>query len=381
MIGTAALIIVLSVFNGFEDLIIRLYNSFDPDLKIELTAGKSFDSKIIKMEELKKIDGVKFVNFVLEESALAKFQDRQYIIRLKGVSEGFERITGLDTMIVDGTFKLQGGDTNFAVIGGGVAYNLGINLSNVFGQIEIYAPRRNDFSLANPAEAFNRRYISPSGVFTVQQEFDSKYIIVPIRFAREIFEYGDRITCAEIDIDDDKDSDEIAAAVSELIGNNFIIKNRYQQHQLLYRIMKSEKWAVFLILTFILIIAVFNVISSLTMLIIEKKKDIAIFKSLGAESSFLRRVFLTEGMFITFSGAIAGLLIGFIVCYAQEQYGIIQLSGSGSFIIDAYPIKLVAKDFLYVFLTVSLIGLLAAWYPAKKLIREEINLKAIAGEK
>jgi lipoprotein-releasing system permease protein len=380
MIGTAALIIVLSVFNGFEDLIIRLYNSFDPDLRIELAAGKSFHSERLNTLALGKIEGIENIAEVIEESALIRYRDKQYIVKLKGVSEGYEKMVGLDTMIVDGTFMLQHGDTDFAVIGGGIAYNLGLQTGNFFNQVEIYGPKNSEPSLTDPEGAFNRRYISPSGIFAVQQEFDAKYVLVPLRFAREIFDFGDKLTSVEIHLKKGSNEKEIIRKISSIAGSDFKIKTRFQQHEIIYKIMRSERWAVFLILTFILIIAIFNVISSLTMLVIEKKKDIIIFRSMGAEVSFLRKVFLTEGMFITLTGALAGLFIGAIICYIQETYGLITLGGSGSFVIDAYPVKMAAMDFAYVFITVSCIGLLAAWYPARRLIRPEINLKMIAGE-
>ncbi len=378
-IGTAALIIVLSVFNGFEDLILRLFDSFDPDLKIELKEGKRFDSNILDAEALRKIKGVEYVSAVIEESALAKYHDRQYIIRLKGVSEDFNRMTGLDTMMLEGSFKLQNADTDFAVVGSVVAYNLGINPSNIYNQVEIYAARRTA-STFNPEESFNRRYISPSGIFSVQQDFDTKYIIVPIRFASEIFEYEHQLSSYEIKLRDDADQQQVMQSISSIAGNRFIVKDRFMQHETLYKIMRSEKWAVFLILTFILIIAIFNVISSLTMLVIEKKKDITIYRSMGAEVSFLRRVFMTEGMMITICGAAGGLIIGFLVCLIQQQFGLIKLSGAGTFVIDAYPVKMSPKDFIYVTITVCCIGLLAAWYPAKRLIRQEINLKTITDD-
>ena len=378
MIGTAALIIVLSVFNGFEDLILRLYNSFDPDLRIELVAGKSFDQDKINIDQLKKINGVAYVDQVVEESALVKYRDKQYIIKLKGVSEDFQKMSGVDTMIVEGNFLLQSGDTDYAIVGGGIAYNLGIDPENIFNQIEIYGPRNTNPSLADPEGAFNRRFISPSGIFSIQQDFDAKYIITPLRFAREIFDYQNKLTALEIGLTKESNSEEVIQQIKHQLGNDFSVKNRYQQHELIYKIMRSEKWAVFLILTFILIIAIFNVISSLTMLVIEKKKDIVIYRSIGAEISFLRKIFLTEGMFITLSGAFAGLVIGLLICWLQQRFGLIKLSGSGSFVIDAYPVKIVPLDFLYVFITVCCIGLLAAWYPAKRLIREEINLKVIA---
>lgn len=380
MIGTAALIIVLSVFNGFEDLILRLYNSFDPDFKVELVAGKTFESNVINIKSLKEINGIAFVNEVIEESALAKYHDRQNIIRLKGVSEGYEKSTGLDSMMVDGGFILKSGDTNFAAVGSGVAYNLGLNLTGINNQLEIYGARRTATSLSNPEEAFNRRYISPSGVFSVQQEFDSRFIIVPIDFAREIFDYGSKLSSLEIVLKKGADADEVAKKISEITGPAFRVKSRFMQHELLYKIMRSEKWAVFLILTFILIIAIFNVISSLTMLVIEKKKDIIIYRSMGAEISFLRRIFMTEGMIITLSGAVAGLIIGFVICFLQDRFGLIELSGSGSFVIDAYPVKMSPLDFLYVFLTVCGIGLIAAWYPARRLIKEKINVKLFADD-
>ncbi len=380
MIGTAALIIVLSVFNGFEDLILRLYNSFDPDLRIELYAGKSFDENKINISELKKIDGIAYINEVVEESALVKYHEKQYIIKLKGVSKDFEKMTGLDTMIIEGSFLLQSGDTDYAIVGGGIAYNLGIDTKNNFNQIEIYGPRKNNPSLADPDGAFNRRFISPSGIFSIQQEFDAKFIITPLRFAREIFDYSDKLTAIEIGLKKGNNEDEIVKKIATQIGADFTIKNRFQQHELIYKIMRSEKWAVFLILTFILIIAIFNVISSLTMLVIEKKKDIAIYRSMGAEISFLRKIFLTEGMIITLAGAFSGLIVGMGICYLQESFGLIDLGGSGSFVIDSYPVKMASSDFIYVFITVCSIGLLAAWYPAKRLIREEINRKVIAGE-
>jgi lipoprotein-releasing system permease protein len=380
VVGTAALIIILSVFNGFEDLILRLYNSFDPDIRIELAAGKTFNRDRLDIEKLKSIEGVYFVSEVVEESALARFRDKQYLIKLKGVGPGFEKMTGLDTMIVDGSFLLQNGDTDYAVVGNAIAYNLGIDPENIYNQIEIYGAKKGAVSSLDPEGSFNRRYITPSGIFGVQQEFDSKYIVVPLRFAREIFDYEDKLTSIEIGLAPGVNEQEVIEKIAHVTGYEFTIKNRFQQHELIYKIMRSEKWAVFLILTFILIIAIFNVISSLTMLVIEKKKDIAIFRSMGAGISLIKKIFLTEGMIITFTGVLSGMFIGMLVCYLQEKYGLISLGNSGSFIIDSYPVKMAAEDFIYVFLTVCFIGFLAAWYPAHRLIREEINLKIITGE-
>lgn len=379
-IGTAALIIVLSVFNGFEGLIKELYNSFDSDLRITLNEGKSFIESDAKISELKKLPGVQNVVSILEENVLVKYRDKQVTATIKGVSDNYSRATGIDTMISDGQFVLSKGDTDYAVVGGAIAYNLQMSTSDLFTQIEIYAPRRFATSFTNPEEAFNRRYISPSGIFAIQQEFDSKYIIVPLRFANEIFESDDHLTALEIGLTPGANLDQLQAEVQKKLGSKFIVKNRYQQHEFIYKIMKSEKWAVFLILTFILVVAAFNVISSLTMLVIDKKKDIAVLQSFGADVSLLRKIFLTDGLLITLTGALSGLTIGFIICLLQEKFGLIELGGSGSFVIDAYPVKMLALDFFYVFLAVSLIGLLAAWYPSRRLIRNDINLKLIAGD-
>lgn len=380
IIGTAALIIVLSVFNGFEDLILRLYNSFDPDLRIEVSEGKRFSTDRIDIDKLRKISGVVYVTEVVEESALAKYHDKQYIVKLKGIGDDFEKMTGIDSMIVDGNFRLKKDDINYAVVGSAIAYNLGIDLQNIFSQIEIYGPKISNASGLEPEGSFNRRYIYPAGIFAIQQEYDARYILTPIRFARELFDYEGQLTSLEVGLVKGVDEEEVVSQIKSLTGKDFEIKNRFQQHELFYKIMRSEKWAVFLILTFILIIAMFNVISSLTMLVIEKKKDIAIYRSMGAEVKFLRRVFLIEGMIITVSGALIGLLIGSITCYLQQHYGLIKLGGSGSFVIDSYPVKMAAVDFVYVFLTVCLIGFFASWYPAGRLIKGKINLKVMAGD-
>lgn len=380
MIGTAALIIVLSVFNGFETLIVRMYNSFDPDLKISAVRGKSFSLENFPLEKLEQLNGVAFVTRVVEENALVKYRDKQYIITIKGVSDEFPKMTGIDSMLADGQFLLHRGDTDYAVVGGGIAYNLQLNIHDIFSQLEIYAPRKSASSLINPEEAFNRRYLSASGVFSVQQEFDTKYIIVQLRFANEILDYDSRVTFLEVGFKKDATPELLQTQVSALAGSDFMVRNRYQQHELIYKIMKSEKWAVYLILTFILIIATFNVISSLTMLVIEKKKDISILHSMGADSGLLRRIFLTEGLFITGIGAFIGLFLGYIICFIQKQFGIIKLGNGGSFVIDAYPVHMQAMDFLYVVATVFVIGIIAAWYSSRRLIGKKSVISGIKEE-
>jgi len=380
MIGTGALIIVLSVFNGFEKLVVSLYNSFDPQVKVTLYEGKTFDVNAVSLASLRQIKGVKAITEVLEENALVKYRDKQYIVTIKGVSEDFKQTSGLDSMISNGNFLLQRGDTDYAIVGGAIAYNLQMNVGDFISQLEIYAPRRNASSLSNPEEAFNRRFISPSGTFAVQQEFDTKYIIVPLRFAKEMLEYENQLSSLEIALLPDADQDFVKQQIKNSLGNKFVVKDRYEQHEIIYKIMKSEKWAVFLILAFILLIATFNVIASLTMLIIEKQKDIAVLHSMGADIGLLRRIFLAEGLFITFIGAVIGLVAGGLICFLQQRFGLIKLSGSGSFVVDAYPVHMQVLDFVYVFITVFAIGLLASWYPAKKMVEKKISLQAVRAD-
>ncbi len=395
MIGTGALIVVLSVFNGFESLVISLYNSFDPDIKITAVVGKTFTPDSAMVVGIKNTKGIKAVSLSLEENALVKYRDKQYIATIKGVDESFEKVSGVDTMIVDtrlgsgneerangnnevhGKLELTSGDTDFAIVGGGIAYNLQLNMNDFFSQLDIYAPRKDAGSLNHPEEAFNRKFITPSGVFAIQQEFDSKYILVPMRFAREMLEDEKNVTSIEASVDGTLNVEDIKSQLSALLGDQFKVQSRFEQHALLYRIMKSEKWAVFLILAFILLIATFNVVGSLTMLIIEKKKDIAVFYSMGADTVLIRKIFFAEGLMITFIGAALGLIIGGGICFLQQYFGIIELGNSGSFVVDAYPVEMKSADFFYVFITVFLIGSIAAWYPAKKLVEGKINLDTV----
>lgn len=366
---------MLSVFNGFENLVISLYNTFDSEIRITATEGKSFDPSILPQEKLKSVPGLKYYTEVIEENILLRYGDKQFIATFKAVNDAYLKNTRLDTMLVAGEFHLEKGGRSFALVGQGIAYYLSINLNDFSTPLSLYVPKkRARFNMVNPEDAFGRESIYPSGIFSVQQEIDTKYILVPLPFARSLMDYEKEVSAIEIGLSPEK-TKESEAIVRAALGPEFKVKNRYQQHEMLYKIMKSEKWAIFFILSFILIIATFNVVGSLTMLIVEKKKDIAILQSLGADIRVVRRIFLTEGMLITITGAIAGMLLGFAVCYAQLHYGFVKLQGEGSFVIDAYPVRMELLDFVLVFFTVLAIGFIAAWLPSRQLLKSRFELR------
>lgn len=374
MVGTAGLIIVLSVFNGFSDLVVSLYNSFDPDLKISPVAGKSFDPVMVDYNGLKNIEGVEFISNSLEENALLKYGERQFIATIKGVDSNFFKIANIENSIVDGSLMLEDEKSSYAVVGGGIAYSLSLSLNDPFNVLSVYVPKKGKpVALTNPEEAFNIDVIRPSGIFAIQQDFDTKYVLVPLRFAREIIGHESKITSIEIGLAPGADEEKVKAQVKTIIGDKLKVQTRLQQHEFLYRILKSEKWAVYFILSFILIIAIFNIIGSLNMLIIEKKKDIGILKALGAEDKLIRNIFLTEGIMITMLGAVVGLFLGGIICFLQQQFGFIKLENADSFLIDSYPVAMEFMDFLYVILIVFSIGFLASLYTSRKISNENVN--------
>lgn len=367
-IGTFALIVVLSVFNGFESLVISLYNSFDPPVKITPVKGKFIDLNSPEIVQLKQLNLIEYWVPTLEENALIKYRDKQIIATIKGVPELFSKLTKIDSAVFSGEYHQKINNRRGVTVGNGIAYNLSLKLNDVANPLVLYLPRREKGIIQNPEDAFTNNILFPTGIFSIQQEFDIKYILARLDVLQEWLSLNNKVTALELSAKYNK-HEELIAEAKKILKENYEIKNRYQQHELLYKIMRSEKWAVFLILSFILIIATFNVIGSLTILIVEKKKDIQILKSLGASAKQIQKIFLTEGLLITAIGAFIGLLLGYTVCIVQDVYGFIKLNGSGTFVIDAYPVKIVATDFLYVTLTVFIIGFIASWIPAKQLIK------------
>ncbi len=369
-----ALIVVLSVFNGFEDLVKSLYSTFDPDLLIELKEGKAFDTSEINAEKIKQLPGVVSYTEVVEDNALLKFRSEQYIVTIKGVSDDFLYDNPLDTMLYDGEFILKMGNADMAIMGYLVAYHLGVRINDFEHPVYIYVPKRTGKTLGRLDNAFDIKPVYLSAVFAVQQEFDSKYVIISLDLARELLQYKNEVTDIEIRLNPSADMEQIQEKVKEISGNRFIVKNRFQQQELLYRIMKSEKWAIFLILSFILLIATFNLIGSLSMLILDKKKDIAILYSMGANEKTIKRIFRVEGMMISVFGALTGLILGALLCWVQMEFGLIRLgSEANAFIVPYYPVKMEIMDFVSVFGIVLAIGFFTSWYPVRQITKQFLN--------
>ncbi len=368
-IGSMALIVVLSVFNGLETLIASMYNSFDPDFKIEAQVGKTFLIHQFPLQQLSKIEGVASYCEIVEENALLRYKTKQQIVQLKGVDAQFTKVSKVDTCMVEGSFVLQKGDVNFMVLGYGIYDMLGIQLNDFATPVSVYIPKRGKAMSIDPSEAFNNEQILPAGAFSIQQDFDTKIVIVPLRFARKMLDYTTEVTAIEIGLKPGADVEKVQEKLSQLIGNKYIVKNRLQQQELFYKIIKSEKFAGILILSFILLIAAFNIVGSLSMLIIEKKKDIAILRSLGASQVLIKRIFVMEGLMISLSGAFIGLLLGGLICWIQQHFGIIPLEGSGSFVVKYYPVQLQFLDFVKVTAIVFVIGFFSTLYTVGQISR------------
>jgi lipoprotein-releasing system permease protein len=362
--GTFALVVVLSVFNGFNDLIRSYFSTLDPDLKITAAEGKMFDPEFLTDSILLNISDIERFSPVIEENALLRYGNRQYIATIKGVPSNFSDVTGVHDLIVYGEFGLEKDNTYYAVVGQGVAGQLGITL-DFMEPIHIYVPKRGTRVSLNLASSLNHDYIFPSGIFALLEEVDAKTVFVPIGFARNLFEAENRVSALEVQLKDQASVKKVRKLIMEQAGDKYVVKNKYQQHDMLFKTMQSEKWATYLILIFILVIASFNILGSLSMLIIDKKEDIAILRSMGASNQLVRRIFLFEGWLISLTGVAAGLILGVLVSLAQIHFELLTLPGEGSFVITAYPVKLAISDLVMITLVVLSIGFIAAWYPIR----------------
>ena len=365
---SAALVVILSVFNGFDSIISSMVNQFDPDMKIAPVKGKTFKMSEDIRRQLYNIEGVEGVSFTVEETALFQYDNYQYIATIKGVDNGYAQVCDIPANVIIGEYLLQ--DTSgvpFAIVGSDIAANLWLQ-PNGLTPLKIYAPRRTAKVSPSPAEAFTSGMIMPAGVFHIHQDFDAKYVIAPLTFAKELLEFDDDEFSA-IEIRTNGNDNAIAAQIKTLLGDQFTVKNRYQQQDTLYKIMQSEKLSIFVMLTFIIIIASFNIVGALAMLIIDKKGDIATLSHLGANNGFLRSIFVRTGQLITITGVVIGIVLGLLVCWLQLQFQLLTFP-EGSYIIDAYPVEVRWLDVVATAVVVTAIGFLAALIPTRRLFAE-----------
>jgi len=360
-LGTMALIIILSVYNGFEGLIKSLYSAHDSDLLIIPREGKSFVPHSQGFDFIRSSEKVARFCEIIEENIFIKYSQQESVATIKGVDSNYQAITQLRDFITDGEFSLYQGEVPQAIVGRGIANNLGLNIHFV-DPLYLYFPSRNSpISLINPTSSLNQERVFPSGIFSIEQGFDNKYIYIPIEVARNLTEYDNEVTSVELYLKEGTDTEQLKDEFSKALGEDFIIKNRYEQNETLYRMMGSEKLSIYIILLFVIIIISCNLFGSLSMLIIEKREDVESLKSMGANDKLIKHIFLLEGWFISIIGIIAGTILGLIICFIQMKYGIVTMPGN--FIIDSYPVVVKFVDVALTVCGVAAIGYLAAKLP------------------
>jgi lipoprotein-releasing system permease protein len=362
-VGTMALVIVLSVFNGLEDLIKGLYASFDAELKIEASQGKSFVVEEDWLDTLRNFPGVGVLTEVIEDNALLRYRDNQIVARIKGVSENFLDQDRFSKGFFSGEMSLGTASQPKAILGRGVGYFLTVDLENEFDHLQVFYPRSPRSGSIDPRNMYNRDIIKPVAYFSIEKQFDDEYVIVPLDFAQDLLNYDNKRTSLEVKVSGDYEIPKVKTALRKHLGNGFLVRDTDEQHAGLLLTIKLEKLFVFLTLTFILAVASFNIFFSLSMLAIEKKKDIAVLFAMGATDRLIRQIYIKQGAIIALSGAVVGLILGFLICWVQDHYGLVSL-GVTSSIVESYPVKIIWTDFLYTSLSVVTITFLASYRPA-----------------
>ena len=371
-VGSFALIVVLSAFNGLEQVISSMNNRLTPDLQIAAVKGKTIDLTAFPLGQLKAIQGVDYVIPTITEDALFRANDKQHIGQVKGVGLEYQDIDRFNEIVFnEGGLVLSDDDEhNFAVPGAGVAWYLGINAYNPYAMVRVYVPKRGNASLMSLENSFNSDVVNVRSVFSTEQEQDEKLVLVPFDMLSELLEYEDKATNVEIFTSPDTDLKKVKKSVAAIIGPDYAVKNQQEQQETLYRIMRSEKWAVYVILTFILILATFNVVGSLSMLMIDKRKDTEILKAMGADNRLIKKIFMNEGLLISVAGGIIGLLLGVILVLLQQKFGFVKFGTGGNYVVDAYPVLLKLKDVLLIFATILVVGCTSAFLTVRHAMRK-----------
>lgn len=372
-VGSAALVLVLSVFNGFEDLISGMYSNFNPDVKVLPAKGKTFAVDSVLLSDLYEIDGIAFISQTLEETAFFDYKESQDFGTVKGVDAFYKNVTGLDSTVREGQYKLEEGDKAYAVLGLGMRNKLRVNVDDLFSPMIVYMPKSRQVSLFE--DPFRRLPVYPAGTFVNQQEFNNKYVITSIDFARRLLGAPDEVSALDIKLREGVNQSRVIGAIRERLGEDFIVKNRYQQEEAFLKIMQMEKWLSFAIVSLMMLLVAFNMVGALWMIVLEKQKDIAILKSMGALDNMIRNIFLNEGVLLCLFGLVLGFTLAGLIYGAQKAFGLVSVPGN--FIVEAYPISMRLIDYVVVTATVVAIGLLASIPPALRakrvpaMIREE----------
>lgn len=372
---TAAIIIVLSVFNGFEGLVKSLYSDFYADIKVS-TSNHSFILPKEKLNQLLQIKGVANYSTVIEEKAILLNQGLQSIVVLKGVDERYVSVNKIKQYIQRGNFILGNEQQPQIILGAGIENALAVDVEHNYAPLLLYLPNRNSTKSITSLEGFNSATITPTGTFLVQQEFDNKYVFTNIAFTKYMLDFKeDEFTSVEIKLNVNAVDQDVKKALQSKLGSNFNIETRYEQNRSLFKIMQVEKWFIYALLCLILAIAAFNIVGALTMLVLEKQKDIHILKAMGADESLIRKIFLTEGLLLSGIGGFIGILLAITICFLQQKFHLVKLEG-GTFIIDYYPVKMMAIDFLLTISTIIIISFIASWIPSTKAAKQIQELKS-----
>jgi lipoprotein-releasing system permease protein len=362
-VSAAALIIVLSVFNGLGDLLRSLNNSFDPEIKIEAAQGKSFSVDPELIAKIEAVEGVSVVTEVIEDYAYLRYRDANQVITLKGVSDNFIDQHRIDDKIVAGELKLTDGDINYAIIGRGIQYTLSVAVGDDMFPLQVYYINDVKAGALDPSRLYSRQIILPGAAFSIVQNFDENYVLVPLRFAQELLRYDNKRTALEIKTAEDFDIIAVQERLKKALGEQFVVLNHEEQHRDLYRLLKMEKLFTFLALSVLLGISAINIFFSLMMLALDKKKDISILSALGANGARIKKIFIVEGAMIALGGATLGILLGGIFCLLQQQYGLISM-GMETSVTAGYPVKMQLVDFMGTLAVVSVLTFLISWRPA-----------------
>ena len=374
-LATLALVCTLSVFNGFQDLVTTMFTAFDPEIKITSATGKVFDAQDERIQSLKELSEIEVFSESLEDNAMVQYKGRQTMVVIKGIEDNFNQLTAIDSILYGrGDWILHDEVVDYAIPGIELVSVLGTGI-RFLDPLEVYAPKRGvKINVANPSTSFESSYLHSSGlVFAVnQQKYDASYILTSLSFARDLFQYDTEVSSIELKLSTNADVRKIKSEAKRILGSDFLVQDRFEQQADTYRIMKVEKLISYVFLSFILLIACFNVIGSLSMLIIDKRNDVVTLRNLGADDQLISRVFLFEGYMITFFGALIGVALGLLLCFVQQEFGLISLgngSSAGAFVVDAYPVSVYAADVILVLITVLVTGFLSVFFPVRYLTR------------